>query len=104
MGKKREHKTEAELRKQVEEEIPYVVGKGNDCIQRRSKRLKELFRRYGYSIDIAPSGFGSFPGAKANGAPSLVGERNSGGYQTETGENAMPSLTTTPRYRGQRLA
>ena len=43
MGKKRELMTVEQCKAQVEEEIPYEVGKGTQCVQRRSRRLKELF-------------------------------------------------------------
>ncbi len=40
--------SEAELRAQVNEEIPYVAGQGQFIIQKRHSRLRELMREYGY--------------------------------------------------------
>jgi len=43
-------KSEAELRKQVDKEIPYVIGEGKSSIQRRTSRLKQLMGIHGHSI------------------------------------------------------
>lgn len=40
--------SEAQLRLQVNEEIPYVVGKGQATIQKRHTRLRALMKEYGY--------------------------------------------------------
>ena len=39
-----------EIRAIVEEEIPYVVGEGNKCINQRATRTKKLMRANGHPI------------------------------------------------------
>lgn len=104
MGKKREHKTEAELRKQVEEEIPYVVGKGSSCIQARAKRLKVLFQRHGYPTTSAPSGFGTFAGAAQEIHSASGNRRRRRSSNIESSDNTLPASTDVPIFRGQRIA
>lgn len=93
MGKKREHKTPEQLRKQVEEEIPYVVGRGKFCLQARTRRLKELLSRHGHSVAGAPGVLWDGPTSGAGG--SAVGQ-----YIPHTSNRD----TDTPKFRGQRVA
>jgi len=46
--------SEAELRCQVNDEIPYVVGNGQFIIQKRHTRLRELMREHGYDDVMYP--------------------------------------------------
>lgn len=39
-----------EIRELAAKEIPYVVGDGTKCIQRRERRIKELMRLHGHKI------------------------------------------------------
>ena len=45
--------SEAQLRRQVNEEIPWVVGQGSFIINKRRFRLRELMREHGYD-DVVP--------------------------------------------------
>jgi len=93
MGKKREHKTMEQLRQQVAEEIPYVVGQGQKCTQARTRRLKELFRRHGYPTHT-PSGLAGI-GLEGGGQNKV---------SAEPGDNKRLSTKRTRAIRGQRVA
>lgn len=94
MGKKREHMTVEQCKSQVEEEIPYEVGKGTQCVQRRSRRLKELYKRHGHDV-VNPMQVGGFFGGSA-----------AGGDQRPKMGTAMRNTgaVDVPHFRGQRVA
>jgi hypothetical protein len=54
--------TKDQLIKRVNEEIPYVVGDGQGCIQRRAKRLKKLYAYYGIKTESSPESNRNWPG------------------------------------------
>lgn len=103
MGKKREHMTVEQCKAQVEKEIPYAVGNGTNCVQRRTRRLKELYRRHGYDVSNAPGimGVQSF-----NGNGCISGHRGvgiGGGGRTNT-DSSDPIDVGHRYFKGQRVA
>ena len=100
MGKKREHMTVEEIKAFVEAEIPYVVGKGTQCVQNRAKRMKELMRRHGHDLTNAPGMTWGGPLASSGvGAPD----------NRQTGKPEGGTTNTEDRYpmkalQGQRVA
>lgn len=99
MGKKREHMTIEQIKAQVEEEIPYVVGQGTQCVQKRAKRQKELMKRHGHDVSAAvnPVYANGFNSSSINS----VGNRevNKSGGTTNLISNARGNV-----FRGQRVA
>lgn len=94
MGKTREHMTVEECKAQVEAEIPYEVGNGTQCVQRRSRRLKELYRRHGHDV-INPMAVGGFNGWGTAG----------GDHRTKIGNPMRDTATTDiPNFKGVRVA
>lgn len=101
MGKKREYMTLEQIKAFVSEEIPYVVGQGNKCIQARAKRMKELMRRHGHDVSghvgVMPVTFGGGTGMGSAGG----GSSTSGTSRDDTDGSFNVGHKG---FRGQRIA
>jgi hypothetical protein len=101
MGKKREHMTIEQIKEFVAEEIPYVVGQGNKCIQARAARMKELMRRHGHDISLH---VGVMPVSFAGGASggTISGSGSSSGGSRDDADGSFH--VGHKHFRGQRVA